>query len=58
MVAWRTTGDGYRRNASFGVVVVVGGGGGWQAFQLSFWTDTKERVIRAKTIQSQRLISV
>ena len=58
MVAWRTTGDGYRRNASFGVVVVVGGGGCWQAFQLSFWTDTKERVIRAKTIQSQRLISV
>lgn len=35
-----------------------GGGGGWQAFQLSLWTDTKERVKTAKTIQLQKLIRV
>lgn len=28
------------------------------AFQLSLWTDTKERVKTAKAIQLQRLISV
>lgn len=54
MVAWKTTGDGHKRNASFW----SDSGGCWQVFQLSFWTDTKERVIKAKTIQLQRLISV